>query len=534
MAETFDFIVVGGGTAGCLIAEKLASTATKPSVALFEAGDKQDSDSLRQTYHRFALAVTHPELNYGSKSTPQAHYGGRQIDMIRGKGLGGSSQINFQVWSLGARGEFDAWAERTKAQEWGFESILNSIKKIENATVKIPTGWEKFSQQSADCHGFSGPIEVSIGPLIEPEAKHILETAAELGYPINLDQNDGNPIGFGLSLNSNKKGFRTTSDSAFLNKSLPNLQIYRDSFVTKIIFDRKRAIGVQCNGSEYFASKEVILTAGSIGSPHVLLHSGIGPFYELQSLGIDVVQDLPGVGKGFSDHPCIPVVYHMGHGFSERVSFSSDEVKISAAEHELKSSKTGPLTQYMSSAVTAFLQLPGIVDLEGFNQLPSESRELLLNKTTPHFELAMPGPLIPPTYVFEDKQDGYLTMFITLMNPQSKGSVSIASADPNIPPVIDPNYLASPFDRAALMEATKETLRILDAPYLKQYIKHPILAPSSSNDEDIEASIIPPCTVKMGTPDDSMSCVDSHLKVFGLQNLRVADISVTPLLPRYV
>ncbi|UKZ71704.1 uncharacterized protein TrAtP1_012653 [Trichoderma atroviride] len=130
MAETFDFIVVGGGTAGCLIAEKLASTATKPSVALFEAGDKQDSDSLRQTYHRFALAVTHPELNYGSKSTPQAHYGGRQIDMIRGKGLGGSSQINFQVWSLGARGEFDAWAERTKAQEWGFESILNSIKKV--------------------------------------------------------------------------------------------------------------------------------------------------------------------------------------------------------------------------------------------------------------------------------------------------------------------------------------------------------------------------------------------------------------------
>lgn len=150
MAETFDFIVVGGkrsiffsrvqyreiltsclgGTAGCMIAEKLASTATKPSVALFEAGDRQESDSLRQTFHRFALALTHPELNYGSKSTPQVHYGGRQIDMIRGKGLGGSSQINFQVWSLGARDEFDAWAERTKAQEWGFESILNSIKKV--------------------------------------------------------------------------------------------------------------------------------------------------------------------------------------------------------------------------------------------------------------------------------------------------------------------------------------------------------------------------------------------------------------------
>lgn len=119
---------------------------------------------------------------------------------------------------------------------------------------------------------------------------------------------------------------------------------------------------------------------------------------ELQSLGIDVVHDLPGVGKGFSDHPCIPVVYHMGHGFSERVAFSSDEVKISVAELELRSSKTGPLTQYMSSAVTAFLQLPDIVDLEGFKQLPSESRELLLKKTTPHFELAMVSLLAYLTY----------------------------------------------------------------------------------------------------------------------------------------
>ncbi|UKZ95238.1 uncharacterized protein TrAFT101_010087 [Trichoderma asperellum] len=491
MAETFDFIIVGGGTAGCLIAEKLASTATKPSVALFEAGERQENNSLRQTFHRFSLATSHPELNYGSKSTPQAHYGGREIDMIRGKGLGGSSQINFQVWSLGARDEFDAWAERTKAQEWGFQSILSSIKKIEKVTLKLPTGWEKFSQQRADCHGFSGPVEVSIGPLIEPEAKHVLEAAAEIGYSINLDQNDGDPIGFGLSLNSNKKGFRTTSDSAFLKKSLPNLRIYRGSFVSKIVFEEKRAVGVQCNRSQYFANKEVILTAGAIGSPHVLLHSGVGPLAELQSIGINVVQNLPGVGKGFSDHPCIPIVYHMGHGFSERVTFLSDEMKMSSAERELRSSKTGPLTQFMSSAVTAFLQLPGIADLEGFNQLPPESRELLLKQTTPHFELTTPGPLIPPTYVFEDKNDGYLTMFLTLMNPQSKGTVSIASADPTVPPVIDPNYLASPFDRAALKEATKETLRILDTPYLNQYIKHPILAPSSANDEDIEASINP-------------------------------------------
>ncbi|KAL7921525.1 alcohol oxidase [Trichoderma austrokoningii] len=527
MAETFDFIVVGGGTAGCLIAEKLASTTSKPSIALFEAGGRQENDSLRQTFYRFALASTHPELNYGSKSTPQAHCGGRQIDMIRGKGLGGSSQINFQVWSLGARGEFDAWAERTKADEWGFESILSSVKKIENAAVKMPTGWEKFSQQNADCHGYSGAIDVSIGPLIEPEARHILETAAELGYSINLDQNDGDPIGFGLSLNTNGRGFRTTSESAFLKKGIPNLRIYQGSFVTKIIFDGKRAIGVQFNGSRYLATKEVILTAGAIGSPHILLHSGVGPLDELQSLGIDVVQDLPGVGKGFSDHPCIPVVYHMGHGFSERVAFSSDEAKISTAEHELKSSKTGPLTQYMSSAVTAFLQLPDIAHLEGFNQLPPASLELLRKQTTPHFELVMPGPLIPPTYVFEDKKDGYLTMFITLMNPQSKGSISIADADPKVPPVIDPNYLSSPFDRAALKEATKETLKFLDAPYMKRYIKHPILAPSSANDEDIEA-------IKMGTTDDSMSCVDRHLKVFGLQNLRVADLSVTPLLPRFV
>lgn len=151
MAEIFDFIIVGGtrsnlslsykqdkllicycpgGTAGCLIAEKLASTPSKPTVALFEAGDRQGSDSLRRTFDRFSLASSHPELSYGSKSTPQAQFGGREIDMIRGKGLGGSSQINFQVWALGAKDEFDAWAKEIGAPEWGFESIINSVKKV--------------------------------------------------------------------------------------------------------------------------------------------------------------------------------------------------------------------------------------------------------------------------------------------------------------------------------------------------------------------------------------------------------------------
>jgi choline dehydrogenase-like flavoprotein len=225
---------------------------------------------------------------------------------------------------------------------------------------------------------------------------------------LNLDPNDGDPIGFGLALHSTKNGLRITSESAFLRQGLPNLRIHQGTVVSKIIFENKKAVGVQCNGIQCkslcigrviieeitetvidLASKEVILSAGAIGSPQLLLHSGVGSSSELQPLGIEVVQDLPGIGKSFSDHPSLPMVYHMGHNFSERVIFSSDPAKVSAAEESLKKSMAGPLTQYMSSGVMAFLQLSDLKDLEEFSQLSPESRELLLKQTTPHFELAI-------------------------------------------------------------------------------------------------------------------------------------------------
>ncbi|KAH7087858.1 hypothetical protein FB567DRAFT_443230 [Paraphoma chrysanthemicola] len=547
MSQTFDFVVVGAGTAGAILANRLASNSSRPTVALLETGSKQDGDSLRHTYDRFATAFTRPTLDYGYASTPQSLFGGREIAQFRGRGLGGSTQTNFQLWSLGARDEFDAWAEAVQDDEWKFRSILESVKKawtmsiIEKLHVDLPDEWTKYVKPSEDAHGFSGEVDVSIGGVVELEAQYMIEAGIESGYPLNLDQNDGDPIGIGLTPATTKNGLRTTSASAYLdNKDLPNLTIITNTQVVKVLFDGNKAIGVKdIHGQTIMASKEIIISAGAIDSAKLLLLSGVGPAKDLQSLGIKVKADLP-VGKNLMDHPCVPLTYHMRHEFSRRLELSHDSNAMEKALHELEHGK-GPLTQYYSTTPTAYLRSRTILDSDEFKKLPISTQLLLKKPTVPMFELAIAGPLLPPSYEFEDPEDSFFNFFVVAMNAQSRGTITLADTDPLEKPIIDPQYLEHAYDRLVLKNAIREALKWVHAPSLKAFIKHAILAPTTGSDEDIEARCshivhrcLESCTVRMGLADDPLACLDHDLKVRGLEGLRVADLSVPPELPRYV
>ncbi|KAK1993432.1 GMC oxidoreductase [Colletotrichum falcatum] len=541
MSLEFDFVIVGGGTAGCLLASRLANTNTKPKVALLEGGSNINKPEYRRTAERFSV-IAQPGLDYGYVSTPQKHSRNREVPQARGKGLGGSSATNFQVWSLGAREEFDRWAALVGDGSWAFESVLERVKKLENLHLDdLSADWEDYVKPDPKNHGFSGPIDVSIGH-VEKETKAFIDAGSELGHKRNLDPNDGNPIGFSLNPTTSLNGVRTTSASAFLDKPLPdNLTVFTESRVIKVVFQGDQAIGVlKEDGSMIAVNKEVILSAGAIDSPRLMLLSGIGPRSDLEALGVDVVKDLDGVGKSFTDHPMILTCFQMKSGFTDRMGLV-DPAKYQEAIVQLAESGNGPLLSHFSSVPHAFLKNDRAYKSPEFQQLSNEVQKFILQPGVPSYELVI-GPLIPPNHVFENPDDGFFSVFVANMNSVSRGQIRLSSSDPKDAALIDPGYLSNPYDLVNLREALREGLNLMKTPQMKKHFVRPIFAPKSDSDEDIvdfiEENVAglwhPSCSVKMGKGEGDGSCVNGDLKVHGLKGLRVADLSVTSILPRYV
>ncbi|KAF6804213.1 glucose-methanol-choline oxidoreductase [Colletotrichum sojae] len=535
MAQRYDFIIVGGGTSGCLLASRLANTPSAPSVALFEGGSDINKPEYRRTAERYTT-VAQPGLDYGYFSTPQAHALGREVPQARGKGLGGSSAVNFQVWSLGAREEFDAWAEAAGDETWGFDSVL---ERLENLHLDgLSSDWDGYVKPNPKYHGFSGPIDVSTGH-VERETRSFIDAGEDLGHKRNLDPNDGDPIGFSLNPTTSLNGMRTTSASAFLEKGVPrNLTILTQSRIVKILFENDRAIGaVKEDGSQILARKEVILCAGALDTPRVLLLSGVGPREDLEPLGISVVKDIPGLGKSFTDHPMIVTCFQMKAGFTDRMTLA-DPARFREAVEQFVRSGNGPLLGHFSSVPHAFLKNERAYVSDEFRQLPADVQEFLMKPGVPSYELVV-GPLIPPNHVFEQPDDGFFSVFVANMNSQARGEVTLKSSDPRDPLLIDPKYLSDPFDVVNLREALREGLNLMKTRTMGEHFVRPIFSPKSNSDEDIDEFIRqnvaglwhPSCSVKMGRNEKDGSCVDGDLKVHGISGLRVADLSVTSMLP---
>jgi choline dehydrogenase-like flavoprotein len=539
MANTYyDFIIVGAGPAGCALAWKLSRSQARPSVLLIEAGGKNDNPLYRIDAEKW-ITRFNLELNWWYRSIAQPNLNDRMIDMDRGKGLGGSSAINFSVWNVGPRDDFEEIAKRTGDDEWKWENAQRLLKEIEGYDGTAPKGLEKFLKPISEDHGMHGPIKVGFPKVGEAETAQIMDLWFSAGHEFNPDLGSGNPLGLGLAATSGYNATRSTA-ADMLRECPSNLHIKMNATVHKILIEEARAVGVQLlDGEKVMASKEIILCAGSLDSPKILMHSGIGPEDQLRKFGIPVVHANSNIGANLKDHlNCAPAWIRKDHTSTRPAYFKNPHLR-DAAVKQWQESKSGPLAEFQCCFGVGFFKNDPVLKSPEFQQLPESEKGFIQAPTVPAFEIAIGGvsveyfvdPLNHPTLT---------TIWIFCMNSQSTGRVFLQSADPNIPLLCDPNFLSHPYDKRVAVESMREVLRVVETAEFKKDTIGLLHGPKSDSEEDILAywqergstSWHMTGTVKMGRGQQQDSaCVDRDFKLIGISKLRVADQSVYPILP---
>jgi choline dehydrogenase-like flavoprotein len=504
--EAFDYVIVGGGTAGCVLANRLSAD-PKNRVALLESGPPDRSLKIRIPA-AVAAAVADPKLSWGYKSTAQAHLNGRRIPIPRGRVLGGCSSINGMVYFRGHPRDFDEWAA-AGAAGWSYEDVLPYFRRSENNEA-----WP-----ASPVHGVGGPMNVIDISRPNPLIERFVDAALSLGYRRCLDFNGGDPEGFGPRQATIRNGRRESGVTAFLSaaSSRPNLAVLTDTTALGIEIDsgHARAVTVE-RGQERMrieARAEVILAAGAYGSPQLLLLSGVGPGEELQSLGIPVRHALPGVGRGLHDHPATALQMRTTDATSYGLSVKALPRGLwNVLEYTLL--HRGPLGSNVFEA-TGFVRSDPHVD-----------RPDLQIVFMPAHRNASGFP-IPLGH-------GYGIVVIAI-RPRSRGSVTLTAPDPRAAPHIDPNFLSAPEDLETLLAGARLSRRILAASQFSSLQATELLPGAAVHDDAawvryIRNSVVTvhhPCsTCRMGS--DALAVVDPELRVRGIAGLRIADASVFP------
>ncbi|KAF2166676.1 GMC oxidoreductase [Zasmidium cellare ATCC 36951] len=510
MDRTYDFIVVGGGASGCVVAARLARSATKPSVLLLEAGGTNDGVDHMSGAERFDVAFKPgSKLNWGYKTTPQF---GRKTDYSRGKGLGGSTAINFCGWVVGADEDYNEWGRLVDHDSFAWPHVKDCLKRIERLHPEVPAGFDHHIHPHIEEHGVDGVIDVAYGNEWLQSTKDVFKAAEQSGMPLNADVNSGNPIGMGISTACIYQGRRITASSAYLH-GCPNLTVRTDSLVRRVLFEGNVAIGVETMDNQKFtATREIVLSGGAINTPQLLLLSGIGPPEELREHGVNIVYDLPHVGRNLQDH-----------------CFSSAGIVLKKGNGHLAEKKQSP-------SPMGWFKLKTLDRSPELENLPEDMRKYLAKSTVPHWELATNTPFFDGESVQPDEE--VFSAICLVMNPQSRGKISLVSSDPLVAPQIDPAFLSHPFDKKIITEAMREMLRYFSAPVFRERTVRGLGWPKVDTDEAIlnqckahlQSSWHACGTARMGR-DEKDACVDSNFKVFGFSNLRVADMSVCPLIP---
>ena len=507
MQEKYDYIIVGAGSAGCLLANRLSANPNN-SVLLIEAGRKDNNLWLHIPVGYFRT-MNNPKFDWMYKLEKDKGLNNRRIDWPRGKVLGGSSALNGLLYIRGDRHDYDNW-QRLGNKGWGYDKVLPYFKKFECQE----NGENEY-------HGVDGELKVSNLRLKREIAELFIQASQEIGIPYNPDCNGEQQEGVGYFQQTSFKGFRKSSYRSFLNKKIrsrKNLTIVTNTQISKLIFEDKKVIGVNCIQSynqpdkTIYANNEVILSAGSISSPQILQLSGIGDAKQLQKLGIDVVHNNPAVGKNLQDHLQVRMV------FKTNTRTLNDELntwwKKTLIGLQYFLFRTGPLT-LSASQVYVFTN----TSLDGSRpNIQFHMQPLSADK---------PGDGVHPFSAF--------TMSICNLRPESRGEVTINSADPTQLPKIIPNYLSTEGDRKIAIDSIKVARKIAEADSLKKHILDEYVPGQSfiSDEELLEAaknnsqSIYHPVgTCKMG--HDENSVVDEQLKVHGIYGLRVVDASIMP------
>ncbi len=487
-AGSWDYVVVGGGTAGCVIARRLCERGA--SVLVLEAGGR---------YPRWLLGAPLASLRIKDRfswrylTAPQAGLGGRRVSLPMGRVLGGSSSINAMMYCRGAPGDYDRWAALGGAG-WSFAEILPYFLRAENWTRGESPG-----------RGRDGPLTVSGPRFLAPFSRAFVEACRESGIPPREDFNDGRLEGCGFFDVTQRQGERVSTARQYLGGA-PGADVVTRALTTRILFDGPRATGVEYRrGREIrraFAEREVILAAGAIGSPQLLLLSGIGPAGDLRALGIETRLDLPGVGGNLQDHVRLPVLFE-----SARVPPGARRYWIPAALRYAMD-RGGVMASNCCEAGAFVRSSPGEAEPD-------------LQIVT-HFQSSLRRRAV-------DIQ-------VCLLESESRGHVTLESPDPARPPRIDPGYLSSETDIVRLLGGVALARRLARAKALADFGLGRELAPGSQAQAEgdltayvrsaVETCYHPAGTCRMGV--DAMAVVDPRLRVHGYEGLRVADASVMP------
>ncbi|KIW62643.1 hypothetical protein PV04_10800 [Phialophora macrospora] len=536
LPDRFDFIVVGAGPAGAILASRLARSSKKPSVLLVEAGGRNESKAVRADAERWVHRMI-PDMNWGYQTAPVRGFDGRVIAYDRGRGLGGSSAINFSVWTLGPKDDYDEIARLVDDEDWKWKNVQQRYKRIETYHGEAGDGVDnikRYLDADPQNHGHDGPINVGFPKVWERQGKDLMDIWYANGAKHNPDQNSGDPIGLALGISTAYKGVRSTSADALVDAP-SNLHILVNTQVARVVLEGTKATGISTlDGRTIHADKEVILSAGTLDTPRILLHSGIGPAEELKAFNIPVAKANDNVGAHLKDHHHIMIPAIRANPADERTKFYKSKELQAAARALWEKDGNGPLAEYGTTLGIAYEKLEQISELPEFQVLPKEEQDHLLAPTVPHYEYLLNGPWLPH-FIDPENAEAGVTIFVFLLNQKSTGSVRLQSSDPAQPLIYDPNWFSHPFDRKVAVEATRKVLKVMNSPQF-QNGSVAIDGPKSESEEDIlafwrghsESTWHMMGTARLGK-DERSAVVDKNFKVFGVEKLRVADMSVIPI-----
>jgi choline dehydrogenase len=508
-AESYDFIVTGAGSAGCVVAARLSESG-RHRVLLLEAGPP-DRNPWIHIPLGFARTYVNPSVNWRFETEPQPQLGNRRLYLPRGKTLGGSSSINGMVYIRGSHGDYDEWRQRG-CEGWDWDSVLPFFKQAENQT-----------RGADDFHGVGGPLHVSNQPGRFELADAVLEACVQAGIPRNPDFNGAQQEGCGYYQTTSLNRRRWSTAQAYLRpaRKRANLVIRTGAHATRVLIENNRAVGVEfhtAQGRETArATGETIVSGGAYGSPQLLLLSGLGPAQHLQDMGIDVVRDMPAVGANLHDHFNSYVAWRCSRAITLNDLEYSALRKLSAGVRYALF-RSGPMA---SNGIHAGLFTRSDPRLERpdvqLNIFEWSTLQRNKDGIVPH---PFPGFTISPVH----------------LRPDGRGTVRLASADPLAPPAVLFDYLRTDYDMQAVIFGIRLARRIAEQPALKPYVAAELQpGPAITTDAELAAYVResgvsnqhPTSSCAMGHGPNT--AVDPRLRVHGIDALRVADASIMPV-----